>query len=351
MLALLASTAGRADEPPFERVDGLILPAGEWALRSAAIEAGGRYAYFGRFSLGDPSRVMLVNLQTFERVTSREILDIAGFVAATSEPVRRYAYFFSVNGDVVRVFRRTVGASTTITVATLATGSAFSQTGAAVMDPSGSFAYFGNGEEPARVIKVNLTDFAVDSSLTLNSGENRIRAGVIDPSGTFGYFGTNTFPGRVVKVHLPTMQRVASLEVPSFVSEMAITPGGARLYVMYPSGGMTEIELASFTISDTSSWSPGARSAVVDPQGRYLHVGTGTNKVLRIDLDTLDVVNEINLPTGEADLSSAVLSPDGSFAYFGTNRAVESGGTEPGQVIKMRVGAQTPMIFRDDFEE
>lgn len=349
-LVLGMSSSARGSEPPFERVDAMILPSGEWALRSAAIEAGGRFAFFGRYSVAAPSRVTLVDLETFQRVTSREIADVPGFIAATSEPVRNYSYFLTRHNEVVRVQRQTVVAVTVINTTTLATLVGTSQMGAALMDPAGNYAYFGIGGEPSRIIKVRLDDFSVHSTLTLNSGENNIRAAVIDPTGVFGYFGLSTSPGRVVKVHLPTMQRVASVQVATFVADMAITPGGTRLYAMYPGGGMAEVELATFTVSDGSSWQPGTRSSVIDPQGRYLHVGTAVNRILRIDLDTLEPVAELTLPTGEANFTSALLSPDGMFAYFGTNRLVESGGTEPGQIIKVRVNAPSAAIFGDGFE-
>src|SRR5947209_3018411 len=76
---------------------------------------------------------------------------------------------------------------------TLITGE--NQLHAAVISPSGDYAYFGTNTPPGRIVKVALRNFTRVGSLTLNTGEDYVRSAVISPSGDHAYFGTDTSPG------------------------------------------------------------------------------------------------------------------------------------------------------------
>lgn len=66
---------------------------------------------------------------------------------------------------------------------------------AGVIDPNGEYAYFGTYTTPGIIVKIRLSDFTRVGNLTLNPGENEITSAVIDPGGQFAYFGTSTSPG------------------------------------------------------------------------------------------------------------------------------------------------------------
>lgn len=84
-------------------------------------------------------------------------------------------------------------------------------------------------------------------------------------------------------------------------------------------------------------------SALIDPDGRYAYFGTSTppGQLIKIDLETMERVDSIVMDEqgyGEDFLFSALIDPDGRYAYFGT-------GGYPGKVVKVdlqtfeRVGA------------
>ncbi len=169
----------------------------------------------------------------------------------------------------------------------------------AVIDPSGSYAYFGTGDYPGIVVKVRLSDMSRVGVLTLNSGEDDLVSAVIDPSGSYAYFGTHTSPGRVVKVRLLDMSCVDILTLNS---------------------GEDYLDLA-----------------VIDPAGSYAYFGTNPNpnKVVKVRLSNFTRVGALTLNTEEFCLRSAVIDPSGSYAYFGTV-------TFPGIVVKVSLDERAP---------
>ena len=80
----------------------------------------------------------------------------------------------------------------------------------AVIDPSGSFAYFGANTQPGRIVRIDLGRFERTGAITLQGpgegdlyGEDYPQSAVIAPTGEYAYFGLATFPGRVARIHLP----------------------------------------------------------------------------------------------------------------------------------------------------
>jgi hypothetical protein len=73
----------------------------------------------------------------------------------------------------------------------------------AVIDPSGGYAYFGNGGSiTSRVVKIDLSSFTRVGAVELNSGEGFLSCAVIDPVKGYARFGMATIPGGVVRVAL-----------------------------------------------------------------------------------------------------------------------------------------------------
>lgn len=71
-------------------------------------------------------------------------------------------------------------------------------------------------------------------------------------------------------------------------------------------------------------------SAVIAPDGAHAYFGTFTapGRIVKVDLATFERVDALTLATGENVLQAGVIDPDGRFAYFGTY-------TDPGMVVKV----------------
>lgn len=170
------------------------------------------------------------------------------------------------------------------------TVSGTSQFLSAVIDVPNQFAYFGTGNSPGKVTKINLSNFTIASTLTLNSGENNLISAVIESG--FAYFGTNTIPaGVITKIDLTTFTEVSG-------------------HIVLNSG------------------ESGLACAVIDTVNRLAYFGTitslnNTSKVVKIDLSTFTRVTSITTNSGESVFNSAVI--DSGFAYFATlqNRVVK----------------------------
>jgi len=157
------------------------------------------------------------------------------------------------------------------------------------MVTDGTYAYVGTDTNPAKVVKIKLSDLSRVGSVTLNSGEDNAYSMVTD--GTYAYVGTWTNPAKVVKVRLSDLSRVGS-----------VTLNSGENYAL---------------------------SMVTD--GTYAYVGTWTNpaKVVKIKLSDLSRVGSVTLNSGEDDAYSMVT--DGTYAYVGT-------GTSPAKVVKVFLG-------------
>jgi hypothetical protein len=87
---------------------------------------------------------------------------------------------------------------------------------AALVDATGTYAYFATQGTPGKVVKIQLSDFTRVGALTLNAGENNPIAAFIDTTNGFAYFGTCTASaGIITKVQLSDFTRVGSLTVSS----------------------------------------------------------------------------------------------------------------------------------------
>lgn len=295
----------------FRREAALVFEPSEYITSSAVIDPAGRYAYFGTST--SPGQIVKVDVQTWQRV--------GAITLAQGEGDDIESFLFS-----------------------------------AVMDPAGHYAYFGTGTYPGKVIKVDLERFERVGSLTLEAGEEVLRAAVIDPSGQFAYFGSDSYPAHIVKIDLASFTRVGALDfdesMPYVNPAAAIDPSGQFAYFGLYFGNVVKIDLASFSLVDTIDTGVGTLlgAALVEPNGQFAYFGTygDPGQVLKIDLANFSLSDTLTLEPGEARPTVAVMSNDGSHAYFGTRQ------TAPGRVIKIdlanfaRVGALTLNEGEDD---
>ena len=120
-----------------------------------------------------------------------------------------------------------------------------------------------------------------------------------------------------------------------------IDPDGTHAYFGTGTGRVVKVNLATMTQVDALSLDAGEVglvSAVIDPDGTHAYFGTQTSpgQVVKVDLATMTQVGALTLGTGEDNLRSAVMDPDGTHAYFGT---VDN--TEPGRVVKVNLATMT----------
>jgi hypothetical protein len=58
---------------------------------------------------------------------------------------------------------------------------------AAVVDATKGYAYFGTNTQPGKIIKVRLSDFTQQATLTPGSGEEKLLSAVMDSDGGYAY--------------------------------------------------------------------------------------------------------------------------------------------------------------------
>jgi hypothetical protein len=295
----------------FRRDAALRLNPSEYYLASAVIDPAGRYAYLGTST--PPGQVVKIDLKTWQRVDA--------ITLANDEGEGTESFLFS-----------------------------------AVMDPAGRYAYFGTGNYPGKVVKIDLERFKRVDSLTLEFGEDVLRSAVIDANGAFAYFGTDTYPGHIVKVDLTSFTRVASIDldesIPYVNPAAVIDPSGRYAYFGAYFGNLLKIDLANFTLAGNLDTGVATLlgAALIEPSGRFAYFGTygDPGQIVKVDLANFSLSGTLTLPAGEARPTVGVLSNDGASAYFGTRQ------TSPGHVVKIdlasftRVGGVTLNQGEDD---
>jgi len=174
---------------------------------SAVIDVNNNYMYVG--TRGTSSKVGKVNLDpnNFDFIDDINLESTTGWdlFSAVIDTNNGYAYFGTFTGSAIKkIYKvdidpaRTFQKIGTIEITTSA------RLISAVIDTSGGYAYFGTDTTPGQIIKVDLNNFTIADTLTLNTGENDLRSAVIDQNNNYAYFGTNTTPGKVVKIFTST---------------------------------------------------------------------------------------------------------------------------------------------------
>jgi len=313
----------KVDLTTFQRVGAITLNAGEQVL-SAVIDPAGRYAYLGAVS-SDPGRVIKIDLDSFQRVGAITLdAGEANISSAVIDPAGRYAYFGTAGspGRVVKIDLNTFKRVGAISLSQDPTDTAFKGAGPALMDPAGRYAYFAvyRGNYPALVIKVDLATFQQVGVIVMDDAERSLDSAVIDPTGQHAYFGSEGFlqDASIVKVDLDPFQRVDAIAV-DLPYGIAVLP-----------------------------------SAVIDPEGGYAYFGStyapdtsiafsgepvtpSPEQVVKVDLKAFALVTVLPL-AGDGSLTSGVISPDGSHAYFGTSPrppTVQGTPEQPTKVVRV----------------
>lgn len=239
---------------------------------------------------------------------------------------------------------------------------------AASIDSSGSYAYFGLGTDPAKIVKVKLSDFTKEAVLTLNSGESGVQSMSISTDDAYLYVGTTASPIDIVKVRLSDFTRQGAIswtiERGVWVGSPSLVVSSSRLYfgttgtfdlilrVTIPALGFTPLDDSL----STGEISTDLRAGVIDNVNGYAYWGTGTRspaKIWRLNLTTF-MADSLTLNTGENNVGSGVIDTTNGYAYFGTNQIHYP--PLPAKIIKIRlsdftrVGAITLMPGEEELE-
>ena len=316
---------------PFERVGAVSLEAGEDQLVSAVIDPAGEFAY-----LGTTAGVVKVDVRRLERVGA---LAAPSARAGVMDPAGEHAYFglpWWVPGKVVKI---DLEAFQQVGELSLQPGErGFS---AAVISPDGRYAYLGTShvEPPARLVRLDLESFERSGSVVLWD-RTGVDSAVIDPAGRFAYLGARGQGWlQVIKIDLESLTSVGLISLPGEKLALAavIDPAGEFAYFGMGSGKIVKIDLDTFEpVDELDPGKGGLRSAVMDPSGRSAYFaasGHDPGQIIRIDLDSFSEVGALTLAVGERYLGAAVVDPAGEFAYFGETIA------NPGRLVKVRIGA------------
>ncbi len=215
-------------------------------------------------------------------------------------------------------------------VLTLGDGESMLET--AVIDPSHGFAYFGTYTAPGVVVKVRLSGFYRVGALTLQAGEDRLTAAVVDSEAGFAYFGTAT--ARVVRINLSDFSRNASLTLdgPVTTALMDSARGFAYFGVMYGvTGKIVKVRLSDFSVvgATTTVWRHDLGetnlgppvAAVIDTERGLGYFGTKTSEfdflpfVVRLRLSDLAIETAGPLPPELGVPKVLVFDPYRNFVY------------------------------------
>jgi hypothetical protein len=235
----------------FTRV-GALSP-GESYFRSAVIDTANGSAYFGTFTSPWTGEIVKVRLSDFSRVGVLPIDECV--TSAVIDTVSGFAYF----GGIYQVMKVRLSNFTRVGAISVYSNHLTS----AVIDTANGFAYFGTfgtDDSPGRIVKIRLSDFTYNGTVTLNTGESRLRSAVIDTANGYAYFGTDTTPGIVVRIRLSDFTRVGALTLDpgqnNLWSAVVDAAGGFAYFGTYTAPGIVVKiygEPFDFSLSNTGA--------------------------------------------------------------------------------------------------
>jgi hypothetical protein len=347
--------AALAHDHSFERVAGLDLDPGYAIVGPGVLDPDGEFAYVV-VNTSPHSRLVEVELETFTIVSALE-LPGEWYVSALMDPAGAFAYVTSLGGEVERIDLATFTHTDTLLLPRF-WDPVFEKESLLVysglIDPEGEFAYFGTGTAPGRILKVDLASFEHVGTVTLPfTPEVRLswlETAAMHPSGEAAYFyahGGVLTTNHVVKIDLTTFDHVATLALPfnHYVAYWLLDPGGGTGWAGNHDT-LVELDLDSFTtVGDPIALDLDTHvgsAAVMDPAGEFAYLATSTfelngpsapQRVYRIDMTTLTVVDTLVLAPGDGPLHLALMDQEGAWLYLGTTDS------SPARFIKVGIGA------------
>jgi hypothetical protein len=351
----------------------LTLNKGQNGISAAAIDATGGYAYFGTTQIhwNESASFIKVSLSNFS-IVGTLVLGVNESEVRTViiDPISGFAYlgvwnaglaFSGPDASISKIVK--VRLSDLSRVATYQTVSG-GYINSAVIDVKGGFAYFGISSlflsaiyPPAEIVRIRLSDFAVNSTLPVGLRYDEIPFGLLDDANGFAYFYDVSWAwpnasNRLVKVNLSNFTQVMSvsdyalgLHTNEFLASGIIDPKDG--YAYFGTGASTGMEgegygggsILKVKLSDLSpagrvvEAGDALRTGVLDPVAGFAYFGWDYGNPGMIDVVRLsDFTFNGTLSLSERSLNAAVIDPVHRYAYF-------AGGTIdlPGYILKIRL--------------
>lgn len=290
-------------------------------LPTAVIDAGAGYAYFG-LDRPEVDRINLSNF-TFAGSLTLNASQYNWISSAVIDPAGGFAYFSSaVNGNPYQGLIVKVSLSSFTEDGSLSLNLSDGLIQSSVIDPVRDFAYFAANS----IVKIRLSDFTRNGSLTLNSNESLGSSSAIDSAAGFAYFGasyTSSYCCRiVVKVSLSSFTEVGNLALFPDAGTVSAVIDATADYAYFSSDRISKVRLSDFTRAGELALFPGEgffTSAVIDSAGGFAYFGTGTypGVIVKVRLSDFTRVASLQLNLGENAPRSAVIDVAGGYAYFG----------------------------------
>jgi len=186
-----------------------------------------------------------------------------------------------------------------------------------------------SADPPNDLVKIDLTTFeeagVVDFAAPGDWAAGPISA--IDPFGSSIYvaYTQDDFQLTIAKVDINSMQRLSEGPLGYAPTSLVVDALGDYAYMGTDEGIVDKIDLATMQVVDEiDTGTPFLRSSAIDRGSNTLYLGADLipGTVVKVDLNTFQVVGTLAFQTGESSFRSIVIDPNGTAAYLGTYNTV-----------------------------
>lgn len=277
----------------------------------------------------NPAGVVKINLSTFTEVSYITFaVGESNIQSIVSDGTYLYCLLTTNPAQIIKIYIPNFTRTSTLILTE--SGNGFS------LGIDGTYLYVGLSTDPGEIVRVILSTFTEDSTLTLNAGESNINALTCDA--VYLYATTGSDPGYVVRVNRDDFTRKNAL---SLTDETAnnLFYDGLYLYATTqsaPVGMIKRINVDSFTVESSLSFSAGETPYAIFSNGSYIFVGFGTTpgKYAIIDSSTFQLIKTIALAgAGENNIYSLFF--DGIYLYLALY-------LDPGRVVRNYIIPSVP---------
>lgn len=139
---------------------------------------------------------------------------------------------------------------------------------------------------------------------------------IFNADGTYLYSPTG-FNNTIVKITVASRTLDATLTGLDNPRNLILSPDGDYIYALSPNGFLYQIELSTFTVTNTLSGLPESEGPYfcIDANNQYIYTtGESTNTLLQIDVSSFSVVNTLSFGSG-VQPAGVCVSDDSSTVY------------------------------------
>ena len=193
----------------------------------------------------------------------------------------------------------------------------------------GTYLYVGLRTSPAKIVKIDLSDFTCVTTINLGAGTANVHALVSD--GEYLYAGLSLTPGKVVKIRLVDLEIVDTITLTGSQLCHSLFCDGSYLYAGTGDSpaNIYKIDLLTFTIDANLTLNAGEDACyAIISDGSHLYATCYTNpgQIVKIEPTGLTRVTNLTFDAGENKCHHLI--SDGTFLYAGLN-------TAPAKIVKI----------------